>query len=184
MRTRPKHGLFLVRFLTHHEALYLPGLVAINLVDGPGPFQMPARIEHRTCLRRTAEMFEQTLPAWLDDDEGGREKKHTKLEQNDPGQRLLKKLVEPCFGNFETELVIERLRRGGDQSARLAEQSGEPALVKQPRDLAFHSRPINFKDQTNQRFDGRESEHDDQSAGEVGVHLRETHPYRDLGQRG
>ncbi len=62
-----------------------------------------------------------------------------------PRQRLFEEAVKPGLGNLEPELVIQRLRRGGDQSFRLAEQADQPALVKRPLDFALHPRPIDFQ---------------------------------------
>ena len=74
VRLGPQHGPFLghvrVRHLAHDETSNLPGLIAINLVDGPGPFEMQSRFQRRACTTLPAEVFQQSLLVRVDDDEG------------------------------------------------------------------------------------------------------------------
>ncbi len=72
----PEHGVFLVlaSFLifvlqAHLEGLDALGLVAMNLVDGPGHLEVPAGIENRAARHGLAEAFEQRLLAGFNDDE-------------------------------------------------------------------------------------------------------------------
>ena len=187
VRPRPEHGpVFIkigIRNLPNDETLDLARLIAINDVNGPGPFEMKSWFQHGVGACGPAEMFQQPLLVRLDDDEHRREKQRAELQQNDQKHRLFEKLENPGLGDFETKLVVERLRRRGDQPAGLAEQSDEPALVKQPCCLAFDARTIDFQHQTNERFDGRQPEDNAQSISHKQINLRETKEGRRLGPR-
>ena len=52
------------------------------------------------------------------------------LQQNDPGQCLFEKVVEPGFGNLEAELVVQCLRGRDDEPFRLRPEF-EPPLVSE-----------------------------------------------------
>ncbi len=75
VRLGPQHGPFLgrvrVRHLAHNETSNLPGLIAINPVDGPGPFEMQPRLQSRALAALPAEVFQQSLFVRVDDDKGG-----------------------------------------------------------------------------------------------------------------
>ena len=128
---------------------------------------MKSRFQHGAAAGGPAKVLQQPLLVRLDDDEHRREKQRAELKQKDQKHRLFEKLEDPGFGNFEAELVVERLRRGGDQPAGLAEQADEPALVKQPRRLAFDPRTINLKHQAHECFHRRQPKHHAQTVSGV-----------------
>ena len=57
--------------------------------------------------------------------------------RNSDGQAFLQQLEKPRLGNFETELIIQRLRRRRKQTFRLREQADEPAVVEGRATLPF-----------------------------------------------
>src|SRR5262249_40868955 len=152
-----------VRLLAHDKTSNLPRLIAIHLVDGPGPFEMESRFQDGACAALPAEVFQQYLLVRVDDDEGGREEQCAELEQNDQQDRIFKKVENPRLGDFESELVIQRLGRGGDQAAGLAEQTNEAAFVEEARRLTLDARPINLQHKTHEGFDGGQPEDDRES---------------------
>ena len=71
------------------EALNLLGAVAIDPVDGPGPFQVCARPQGRAAGHRLAKVLQQTLLARVDEDQATGEHQHPGLGQHQPLERPL-----------------------------------------------------------------------------------------------
>ena len=137
------------------KRLDLAGAVAINVVNRPRPDQMPAGIQDRT--RRVghihvSEAFQHALLARFDENQARGQQQHRQLRQEQHRQAFPQQLEEPRFRNLEAELIIQRLRRRGEQAFRLRQQPDEPAVVKRARHLALHARPVNFQQQRDEHF--------------------------------
>ena len=84
----------------------------------------------------------------------------------------MRRLEKPRFRNLEAELVIQRLRRRGEQAFRLREQADDAAFVERTRDLALHARAINFQQQREQIFHRHQAEQHAQAARDPEIRLR------------
>ncbi len=110
--------------------LNLFGGEAIDPVHRPGKFEMRARLENGcTDLPKCSST---RLFAGINEHDRRGQQQHGQLPHDQPGQPPCEQLVTPGFRNLEAELVVQRLRRGGDQALRLAEQADQPAFVKRP----------------------------------------------------
>ena len=67
------------------------------------------------------------------------------MDQNQPGKRLFQKLIEPCFRDFEAELIIERVSGGGEDAFGLSEKAEEPAFVDEAFMFGANARTIDFE---------------------------------------
>jgi len=95
----------------------------VNFVDGPGHLEVPAGSRIARAADGSAEAFEQRLLTGFDDHERRRKNENRKLAEDNPEERTLEKLEEPSVRNLEAELVIERVRRSGEEALRLREQT-------------------------------------------------------------
>ena len=139
------------------EGLNLVGLESIHLVDWPGHLELKTGAERLLLLH--AEPLQQRLLVGVDHHETAAEKQHHELDRKDQRQLLLDVSVKPGLRHLETKLVIQRLRRGGDQPPRLAKQADQSAVVNQARLFAIHPWPVNLKDQRDPVFQGGNRDH-------------------------
>ena len=96
---------------------------------------------------RLAVMLQHGLFARIHEHETSGQNQREELNQQQGGQIFLQRLEKPGFRNFEAELVIQRLRRRGEQTFRLRENAGDAAFVKRAGDFALHARTIDFQQQ-------------------------------------
>src|SRR6185369_7469735 len=157
----------------HNETSNLAGLITKDLIDGPWPFEMETRFQRRAAAL-PPEAFQQSLFVRVDDDKGGRKKQRAELEQDDQQHSFLEKREYPRLGNFESELVIQRLGCRRNQAAGLPEQTNETAFVEQSRRLALDARTIYLQDEPHDRFDRRQRENRAESVSDVQIDLRKT----------
>jgi hypothetical protein len=91
----------------------------------------------RQSGHRPAEMFQHRLFARVHENDAGGQKQNRQLRQDSSRGDFFEQLEKPRFGNLEAELIIQRLRRRGEQAFRLREQADDAAVVKRTRDLAL-----------------------------------------------
>ena len=66
----------------------------------------------------------------LDHHDGGGKPQQNDLQPHDHSKSFPEKLVTPCFGNLESELVIQNLPGGGKEILRFGNQADQAALIK------------------------------------------------------
>ena len=123
-------------------------------------------------------MFKQALLAGVNEHHAGGKQQCAELQQQQHAQRLFEEPVEPCVRNLEAKLVIQRLRRRGDEALRLPQQADEPAFIDGPPHLALHARAVHFENEIDQRFRRDEQQHHAQPPGQPKVRHAEIHLHR------
>ena len=82
---RPEQRAFLVELRvgneTYVETLNLTRAEGVDFINGPRPFEMQARPQHRTRQHRPSEAFEQGVLVRVDDDERRRKPDDARLQQ-------------------------------------------------------------------------------------------------------
>ena len=165
------------------EGLNAVGLEAIHGVNRPRALQMEAGVQGRGPDRFAAAL-QQRLLVRLDEDEAGGKPQQAGLNQQQPDKGFLQELEEPRLGDLEAELVVQRVRRRGEDALGLAQQTDEATLVKDAGRLAADAGTINFEDEREEVFDRRERENHAQGAGDEDVHLRVAEVNRHDARRG
>jgi hypothetical protein len=110
---------------------------------------MRARIERGDG---SAIFFQHGLFARVHKHDARRKDQDRQLRQQQRGQVFFEQLEKPRLGNLEAELIIQRLRRRGEQAFRLREQADNAAVVKRPGDFAFDARAVDFQQQRDEDF--------------------------------
>jgi hypothetical protein len=128
------------------------GAEAVNLVRWIRQLEMQAGGKFRAARDGFAPAFEQAAFAGFDEDDAGREQQHAELREQQPEDRLAEELERPRLGNFEPELVVEGVRRRGEDVLGMREQADEPAFINRLRHLALHPRPVDFEDEIQERL--------------------------------
>ena len=155
------------------EALDFLGAEGVSFFQGPGELGVKARTQHFSSRGRVAESFEQRFFSGLDINQAGRAEENQEVEHPQPRGVLSKKLVEPGLGDFEPKLVVERMRYGGQDAFRTADDPDQSTVIEQLDDLALDPGPINLEQQRQQVFHCQQREQPAKGARQEEIEVRE-----------
>ena len=119
---------------------------------------METGLQHGAAFHRTSEALQQRLLRGLNHHDAGGKPQNADPDQGECRQGILQVMIEPGVADLESELVIERLGGGAEESATLAQQANDAALVQQPDRAALNPGTIDLEDQSDERLQRDERE--------------------------